>query len=63
MQKYFTSIFTNKKGYGLSQYNVKYTHKKMTYEWNNEQSETRRMGKRNNIHAEQSEAGNFFEKI
>ena len=22
MQKYFTSIFTDKKGYGLSQYNV-----------------------------------------
>ena len=35
----------------------------MKYEWNNEQSETRRMGKKSNIHAERSEAGNFFEKI
>ena len=35
----------------------------MKYEWNNEQSDTRRMGKKNNIHAEQSEAENFFEKI
>ena len=34
----------------------------MKYEWNNEQSETRRMGKMNNIHAERSEAENFFEK-
>ena len=34
----------------------------MKYEWNNEQSETRRMGE-NNIHAERSEAENFFEKI
>ena len=34
----------------------------MKYVWNNEQSETRRTGK-TNIHAEQSEAGNFFEKI
>ena len=25
--KYFTPIFTDKKGYGLSQYNVKYAHK------------------------------------
>ena len=32
MQKYFTSIFTGKKGYGLSQYNVKYAHKKMKYD-------------------------------
>ena len=28
----------------------------------NEQSETRRMQKKNNIHAERSKAGNFFEK-
>ena len=35
----------------------------MKYEWNNEQSETRRMGKKNNFHAKQSEAENFFEKI
>ena len=35
----------------------------MKYEWNNEQSETRRMGEKNNIHAERSEAENFFEKI
>ena len=35
----------------------------MEYEWNNEQSETRRMGKKNNIHAERSEAENFLEKI
>ena len=35
----------------------------MKYEWNNEQSETRRMGKENKIHAERSEAENFFEKI
>ena len=35
----------------------------MKYEWNNEQSETRRMWKENNIHAEWSEAGNFFENI
>ena len=33
MQKYFTSIFTDKKGYGLSPYNVEiYIHKKMKYE-------------------------------
>ena len=31
--------------------------------WNIEQSETRRMWKKYNIDAEQSEAGNFFEKI
>ena len=31
--------------------------------WNNEQSETRRMWKKYKIHAEQSEAGKFFEKI
>ena len=48
MQKYFTSIFTGKKGYGLSHY---------------KQSETRRTGKKNNIHAERSKAENFFEKI
>ena len=35
----------------------------MKYEWNNEQSVTRRMGKKSNIDAEQSEAGKFFEKI
>ena len=35
----------------------------MKFEWNNKQSETRRMGKKNNIHAERSEAGNFFENI
>ena len=35
----------------------------MKYEWNNEQSETQKMGKKNNIHAERSEAENFFEKI
>ena len=35
----------------------------MKNELDNEQSETRRMWKKNNIHAEQSEAGNFFEKI
>ena len=40
-----------------------YAHKKMKYEWNNEQSETRRMEKKNNIHTRWSEAGNFFEKI
>ena len=35
----------------------------MKYKWNNEQSETRRMEKKNNIHAEQSEAGwKFFWK-
>ena len=34
----------------------------MKYE-HNEQSETRRMGKKNNIHAEWSEAKNFFENI
>ena len=28
----------------------------------NEQSETRRMEKKNNIHAERSEAGNFLKK-
>ena len=33
MQKYFTSIFTGKEGYGLSHYNVKkYAHKKIKYE-------------------------------
>ena len=41
---------------------IKYAHKKMKYEWNNEQIETRRMGKKNNIHAEWSEAENFFWK-
>ena len=30
--QYFTSIFTEKTGYGLSQYNVKCAHKKMKYE-------------------------------
>ena len=34
----------------------------MKYEWNKEQSETRRMGKKENIHAEQSKAENFFKK-
>ena len=34
----------------------------MKNEWNNEQSKTRRMEK-NNIHAERSEAENFFENI
>ena len=34
----------------------------MKYEWINEQSETRRRGKKKNIHVEQSEAENFFEK-
>ena len=34
----------------------------MKYEQNNEQSETRRMGKKN-IHAERSEVENFLEKI
>ena len=29
----------------------------------NEQSDTRRMGTKNNIHAEWSDAENFFEKI
>ena len=35
----------------------------MKYEWSNEQSETRRMDKKKNIYAEQSEAENVFEKI
>ena len=35
----------------------------MKNELDNEQSETRREGKKNNIHAERSEAGNFLEKI
>ena len=52
MQKYFTSIFN----YGLSQYNV-YAHKKMKL--NEIKQSEKRM---NNIHAERSEAGNFFEK-
>ena len=34
----------------------------MKNEWDNEQSETCRKWKKNNIHAKQSEAGNFFEK-
>ena len=34
----------------------------MKNELDNEQSETWRMWKKNNILAEQSEAGNFFEK-
>ena len=34
----------------------------MKYKWNNEQSETRRMGKKSNIHAERSEAEKFFWK-
>ena len=34
----------------------------MKYEWNNKQSETRRKEKKNNIHAEQSKAENFFLK-
>ena len=41
----------------------KYAHKKIKYEWSNELSDTRRIGKKNNIHAERSEAENFFEKI
>ena len=52
MQKYFTSISTDKKGYGLNQYNV--------YKL---QSETRRILKKYNVHAKQRKAGNFFEKI
>ena len=32
----------------------------MKYEWNNEQSETRKMQMKNNIHAERSKAGNYF---
>ena len=35
----------------------------MHIRWNIEQSETRRMWKKYNIDAEQSEARNFFEKI
>ena len=34
----------------------KYAHKKMKYEWNNEQCETRRMWKENNIHVDESKA-------
>ena len=61
MQKYFVSIFTDKKGYGLSQYNVEVCTldeimrrvrlgnvKKYNY---------------NNIYAERSKAGKFCEKI
>ena len=32
----------------------------MKYEWNNEHSETRRMGKKNYIHAKESEAEKIF---
>ena len=35
----------------------------MKNEWDNEQPETRRMWRKNIIHAEQSEAGNFLEKV
>ena len=40
----------------------KYAHNKMKNEWDNEQTETRRMWK-NIIHAEWSKAGKFLEKI
>ena len=58
MQKYFTLISTDKKGYGLSM-----DINKMNNERYNKQNETRRMWKKNSIHAEWSKAGNFFEKI
>ena len=51
--------FTDKTGYGLSHYNVEVMH----IRWNNEESETRRIWKKYDIHAKQSKAGNSFDKI
>ena len=58
MQKYFTSIFTDKTGYGLSQYNVDVcTQDEIISKVRLEKYE-----RKYNIHAEQSKAGNCFEK-
>ena len=61
MQKYFVSIFTDKKGYGLSQYNVEVC----TLDKIMRRVRLGNVKKYNysNIYAKRSEAGKFCEKI